>query len=121
WVGLIGPNALQWPVAALAVLKSGAVLVPLNPRFKAAEVRKTAEDAELSAVIAAAGHRVIVGDAVGPRVSIVGFDAVDAEQLGGSDGFRVEPASGEPIAVIFTSGTNGLSKGGILTNRTLLD
>jgi fatty-acyl-CoA synthase len=120
-VGLIGPNALQWPVAALAVLKSGAVLVPLNPRFTAAEVRKTAEEAELSAVIAAAGHEVIVGDAMGSRVPIVGFDAVDDEKIGGPDDFRVDPAPEEPIAVIFTSGTTGMSKGVILTSRTLLD
>lgn len=120
-VGLIGPNALQWPVAALAVLKSGAVLVPLNPRFKAAEVRKSAAEAELSAVIAAASHRDVVGDAVGSRVPIVEFDAVDAEKLGGSDDFRIDPTPEEPIAVIFTSGTTGLSKGVILTSRTLLD
>ena len=120
-VGLIGPNALQWPVAALAVLKSGAVLVPLNARFTAAEVRKTAEDAELSAVITAAGHRQIVDDAVGSRVPIVGFDTVDDEKLGGSDDFRVDPAPEEPIAVIFTSGTTGASKGVVLTSRTLLD
>jgi fatty-acyl-CoA synthase len=120
-VGLMGPNALQWPVAALAVLKSGAVLVPLNPRFKAAEVRKTAEDAEMSAVIAAPAHRAVVEDAVGPRVRVLGFDAVDAEKLGGSDDFRTDPAPGEPIAVIFTSGSTGISKGVILTSRTLLD
>jgi fatty-acyl-CoA synthase len=120
-VGLIGPNALQWPVAAVAVLKCGAVLVPLNPRFTAAEVRKTAEDAELSAVVAAAGHRVIVDDALASRVPVVGFDVVDAEKLGGSGDFRIDPALEEPIAVIFTSGTTGTCKGVILTSRTLLD
>src|SRR5271157_3344917 len=52
-IGLAAPNTVQWPVAALGVLMSGAILVPLNPRFKAAEIRKTADDAELSAVIAA--------------------------------------------------------------------
>jgi len=120
-VGLIGPNALPWPVAALAVLKSGAVLVPLNSRFKAAEVRKTAEDAELSAVIAAASHRDIVGDAVGSRVPIVCFDAVDAEKHGGADDFRIDPTPDKAVAVIFTSGSTGMSKGVILTGRTLLD
>jgi fatty-acyl-CoA synthase len=120
-VGLIGPNTLQWPVAALAVLKSGGVLVPLNPRFKAAEVRKTADDAELSAVIAAPGHRGVVEDAIGSQVPVVGFDAVDAQRAGGDDDFRIDPTPDQAIAVIFTSGSTGMSKGVILTSRTLLD
>src|SRR5271170_6509979 len=45
-VGLLAPNALQWPVAALAIMKAGAVLVPFNARLKAGEVRKIADDAE---------------------------------------------------------------------------
>src|ERR1700758_5651961 len=55
-VGLLAPNSLQWPVAALAILKSGAVLVPLNSRLKPAEIGKVADDAGMSAVIAAPTH-----------------------------------------------------------------
>ncbi len=52
-VGLLAPNALQWPVAALAIMKAGAVLVPFNARLRPAEVRKIADDAGLSMLIAA--------------------------------------------------------------------
>jgi fatty-acyl-CoA synthase len=120
-VGLIGQNSLQWPVAALAVLKCGGVLVPLNPRFKAAELHKTADDAELSAVIAAPAHRAVVEDAVGSRVRVLSFDAVDAQRAGAGDDFQIDPTPDQAVAVIFTSGTTGMSKGVILTSRTLLD
>ena len=62
------------------MLKSGAVLVPLNPRFKAAEIRKTADDAELSAVIAAPSHSTRVDEARerDADFAVYGLDTVDA-------------------------------------------
>lgn len=121
-IGLLGPNALQWPVAALAIMKSGAVLVPLNARLKPAEIRKIADDAEISAIIAAPGH---VSDAEeasasGREFAVWDFGAVDALRSGDDDDFAVEPDLQEPIAVIFTSGSTGLSKGVILTSQTLM-
>ncbi len=122
-VGLAAPNCLQWPVAALAVLKSGAVLIPLNPRFKAAEIRKTADDAEFSAVFAAPGQLDAIEEArtAGGDFVVYGLDVVDGQRLGPAEDFRVDPETREPIAVIFTSGSTGMSKGVVLTNRTLLD
>ncbi|MDX3248681.1 AMP-binding protein, partial [Streptomyces sp. ME18-1-4] len=36
-VGIWAPNSLEWMVAALGAVSAGAVLVPLNTRFKGAE------------------------------------------------------------------------------------
>ncbi len=121
-IGLLAPNALQWPVAALAIMKSGAVLVPLNSRLKPAEIRKIADDADISAVIAAPSHVGVAGEArAGGREFVVwGFDGITACQVGEPDDFVVEPNVLDPIAVIFTSGSTGLSKGVILTSQTLM-
>ncbi len=121
-VGLLAPNALQWPVVALAVIKSGAVLVPFNARFKPAEIRKVADDAGLSMLICApetlaAAEAAKDGDG---NFAVLGFDVVDALREGDADDFRVDRALDDPIAVIFTSGSTGLSKGVILTNQTLM-
>src|SRR6201993_3407120 len=118
-VGLLGPNSLQWPVTALAIMKSGAVLVPLNSRLKPAEIRKIADDAGISSMISAPSP-VAAAEAArtsGREFSVVGFDIVDAERSGEPDDFRVDGAPEEPIAVIFTSGSTGLSKGVILTSQ----
>ncbi len=121
-VGVLAPNALQWPVAALGIMKSGAVMVPFNARLKAAEIRKIADDAGLSLLIAAPTHTAVAHEAreAGREFAVLSFDYVDAERTGAPDDFRVDPAGDEPIAVIFTSGSTGLSKGVILTSNTLL-
>jgi fatty-acyl-CoA synthase len=122
-VGLAAANCLQWPVAALAVLKCAGVLVPLNPRFKAAEIAKTAAEAELTAVVSAQAQRAAVDEALtaGGDFAVYGLDIVDDQRSGGPDDFRVDPEITEPIAVIVTSGSTGMSKGVVLTSRTLLD
>lgn len=121
-IGVLAPNCLQWPVAALAVLKTGAVLVPLNSRLKPAEIRKIGDDAGISAVIAAAEFIPAARQASASGASFAIWDLaiVDTERDSTSAELVIEPEPAEPIAVIFTSGSTGLSKGVILTNQTLM-
>ena len=93
-VGLLAPNALQWPVAALAIMKGGAVLVPLNARLKPAEIRKIADDAGLSAVIAAPSHTAIArrGTSAPAANSRSGLSTASTrERTGDPDDFRDRP------------------------------
>ncbi|MEU1275557.1 AMP-binding protein [Streptomyces sp. NPDC005799] len=121
-VGLFAPNSVPWPVAALGVIKAGAVLVPLNSRFTAAELRKVLDDSGADVVVAADALTSVAEAAgtLGDHVGVVPFSAVDALRGGPASTFRVDRDQDEPIAVIFTSGSTGRSKGVVLTNRTLL-
>lgn len=121
-IGLLAPNSLLWPVAALAVMKCGAVLVPLNSRLKPAEIGKVARDAGVSAVIADSAHIAVAEEARvdGLNFAVWSFAAVETTRFGQADDFVVEPPPEDPIAIIFTSGTTGLSKGVILTSQTLM-
>lgn len=121
-IGLLAPNVLHWPVAALAIMRAGAVLVPLNSRLKPAEIRKIADDAEISAVIAAPGLVAEADEAraAGRDFTVWNLDLVDALRTGEPDDYAVEPEPQDPIAVIFTSGSTGLSKGVVLTSQTLM-
>jgi len=121
-VGLLSPNDLLWPIAALAVMKAGAVLVPLNSRFKPAELRGVLDSAGASHVIAHDQLKGVVEEAntLGDRAKVVTFSEIDVLRDGPPSTFRIDRDPDDPIAVIFTSGSTGLSKGVVLTNRTLL-
>ncbi|KSZ60020.1 fatty-acid--CoA ligase [Rhodococcus pyridinivorans KG-16] len=122
-VGVLGPNSLVWPVVALGVLKAGAVLVPLNPRYKPAELRKVADDAGLSMVVAPDEFTSLVEDAraLGETFEVLTFSDVALLREGGRDDFRIDLEPDEPTALLFTSGSTGMSKGVVCTNRTLLN
>ncbi len=121
-VGLLAGNSVPWPVAALGVMKAGAVLVPLNPRFKPAELRKILDDSGASVVIADDPFVATVTGAaeLGAPASAITFAEVRALRDGGVDTFRVDRGDDDPIAIIFTSGSTGMAKGVVLTNRTLM-
>lgn len=122
-VGLLGPNTLAWPVVALAIIKSGAVLVPLNARLKPAEIRKVADDSGLSLVIASASHVTVAEEARagGRDFAVIDFGVAESSRFGDPDDFRIDRSPDDPIAVIFTSGSTGLSKGVVLTSTTLMN
>ncbi|WP_067680104.1 class I adenylate-forming enzyme family protein [Nocardia miyunensis] len=121
-VGVLGPNSLTWPVLALGVLKAGAVVVPLNPRLTPAELRKVLDDSGAVLTIAPAefAERIEQTRQLGSDFRALSFDDFAELRSGERDDFRIDVGPEEPVALLFTSGSTGLSKGVICTNRTLL-
>ncbi|WP_028933821.1 class I adenylate-forming enzyme family protein [Pseudonocardia spinosispora] len=122
-VAVLGGNSLDWVASAYGVIKAGGVLVPLNPRLVAVELHKFLVESGASAVLVEAPHRAAVDRAVelGADVRVVDFDVVAGLREGEDDEFRIDREPDEPVAILFTSGSTGLSKGVVCTNRTLLD
>ncbi len=122
-VAVLGRNSCAWAAASVGVIRSGAVLVPLNPRLVAPEIHKIVSESGATVVIADEALRAGLDDvaALGSDFSVIGMDTVAGLREGVDDGFRIDREPDEPAAVLFTSGSTGLSKGVICTNRTLLD
>ena len=137
-VAIWAPNSLEWMVASYAVYAVGAVLVPLNTRFKGEEAGH---------VLRTSGARLLLGttdllgtDLLGLLDGVAGLDAlVEAVVLDGpirpglvgweellGRGVAVDPAAvrareqavgpDDPSDIIFTSGTTGRPKGAVLTH-----
>lgn len=122
-VGLMSPNSAEWPIAALAVIKTGAVLVPFNSRLKGAEVHKVISEAGVTKMITTAELMPTVDDAAAHGSTFDTLVLTDLVHSSGSgDGFaRIDRDPDEPIAILFTSGSTGRSKGVICTNKTVLN
>ncbi|WP_433732007.1 amino acid adenylation domain-containing protein [Actinoplanes sp. CA-051413] len=90
------PRSLELVVALVAVLKSGAAYLPVDPELPAARIAMMLDDARPVLVL---DRRQDVGDASGPE-----HTPGDADRLA-----TLTPAG--PAYVIFTSGSTGRPKG----------
>jgi malonyl-CoA/methylmalonyl-CoA synthetase len=112
-------------IAHLAILKIGAIAVPLNPGFKKAEMDYLLRDADPKLVIADPDKCDLVTQIV-PHCRMMCVDtrkpfreAVFFEKLATAPAvMNVMPE--DPGLIIYTSGTTGKPKGAVLTHRNLI-
>ena len=112
-VGTCLERSAELVVALLAVLKAGAVYVPMDPAYPADRLRYTVEDAGLEVVI---GTPDSFPAADGVRV-------VSPVELASSDpGEAVSSAVGpcDPAYVIYTSGSTGRPKGVVVPHANVI-
>ena len=121
-VGICLERSVDLPMAALAVQKSGAAYVPLDPAFPADRLRFMVEDADVAAVIVDGETR---SDAPRtPTSKIVDLDA-ERDHIAGLDAARLPRPAGSgpesPAYVIYTSGSTGKPKGVIVPHRAVVN
>jgi len=130
-VALLMPNCVEFVIAYLSILRTGAVALPVNIRLKPPEIRFILEDAGVSGLMVHAktwktakeswedldALKAVIGVGVEDE-SVVGFETLVSE--GATEG-TVPPLKRDDVAVIiYTSGTTGLPKGAMLTHDNLL-
>ncbi len=102
--------------ALLAVLRAGAVLVPLSPSARAPE---------LAHVVGDAGPAIAIcdddpGDVFGPGVTVLRVDRLTREAMEAEPGTAPELQPGDDALIVYTSGTTGKPKGAVHTHGSLL-
>ncbi|AKN68643.1 siderophore 2,3-dihydroxybenzoate-glycine-threonine trimeric ester bacillibactin synthetase [Streptomyces sp. PBH53] len=116
-----GPELL---VALLAVAKTGAAYLPLDPEYPADRIAYVLEDAAPVCVLTSAGlaERLPVD---GDRLLVVGDEAGGPDGLSGTDLTAAELPAGasaaSPAYVIYTSGSTGRPKGVVVTAGNLVN
>ncbi|HUK01588.1 MAG TPA: AMP-binding protein [Steroidobacteraceae bacterium] len=124
-VALLSHNRLDYAVVTQAVAKAGALLVPMNFRFGAAEIRHVLADAEPKILVheesfdAAVSAAIAAGAPAPQRLKLT--ESVGARELAQSHpacepALIVDPAS--PCVIMYTSGTTGFPKGVLVSHAT---
>jgi acyl-CoA synthetase (AMP-forming)/AMP-acid ligase II len=134
-VAIVAPNSVDWPIAALGVMRAGGVLTGANPAYVTDELAHQFRDSGARVVIAALEVLEAVAAAAVAAGSVEEL-IVLSDSAPEVDGIRVTPFSAvaesdaplpaleasldDVCALPYSSGTTGRSKGVRLTHRTLV-
>ncbi|MFE0177215.1 non-ribosomal peptide synthase/polyketide synthase [Streptomyces sp. NPDC059002] len=113
FVAVAMPRGVEAVVALLAVVKSGAAYVPVDPDYPAERIAYMVEDAAPVLVLASAE---VAGRLPESRVPIVVLDGLELPDAGAE---LASPAPGDPAYVIYTSGSTGRPKGVVVEHRAV--
>lgn len=118
-VGICHDRSPQMVVALLAVIKSGAAYVPLDPAFPRERLELMAETAGLSAIITQSHLNDLIS-LKDSSVYILNLDTMQDElQRESSDAIHPIGTLKDPAYVLFTSGSTGTPKGVVIPHLAL--
>ena len=136
-VGLWAPNRFEWVVIQYATARIGAILVNINPAYKAQELRHTLNQSGVTLLLLSRGFRqtdyVEILDRVRPTCPTLTEALVLDESWTAllEEGDSVDDASlalresslsfDDPINIQYTSGTTGTPKGATLSHHNILN
>jgi len=116
-VGVLMERSIETVTALLAVLKSGAAYLPLDPSYPPERLQSLVSESGAGWVVTTTALAGAL--AAGPRTLIIG-EAAGAGH-GGAANPRVPVSAGNLACVIFTSGSTGRSMGVQIPHRALVN
>jgi amino acid adenylation domain-containing protein len=111
------PRSRDTLALMLAILRVGAVYVPLDPAYPRAQLDFIIADCAPKLIIAESAALASVGDLGGVRVDLAELVASSAA----AEPAALQPAGGDdPAYIMYTSGSTGKPKGVIVPHRAIL-
>lgn len=136
-VGIWAPNRFEWVVLQFATSRVGAILVNINPAYKAVELEHVLKTSGVRLLVMASGfrtadYRAILGEIRDrcPQLQYVlvlddGWQALLAAgntvEVGELNTIESRLQFDDPINIQYTSGTTGSPKGATLSHHNILN
>ena len=118
-VAILAANDARWVAAFAAILRLGAIVVPLDTGYSAAQVRTIVADSGARVLFAGPRHLDVAREA-GTAARVVALDG--SENCSGEfyETRKTHPSSFlDPAVILYTSGTTADPKGVVLTHGNL--
>ncbi len=119
-VGIFGANSLHWCVAAFAIMKSGAILVPLNYRYASAELESVVQGCTPRFVLVDVAGMARAASLPASETMVLALDLVADGRIGAAVGVDSPYEPDAPIVIAYTSGSTAKPKGVVFTHRSVL-
>lgn len=130
-VAILAPNCLEFYVTYWAVMRAGAVLVPVNVRLRPEVVAFVIDNSDPACVICHRDQAQLLEESFEtvtrpPRVATIGFSRPDATDFAELLTPAPEPPSQVQVteqdlaAIVYTSGTTGRPKGALIKHGNLI-
>ncbi|MDD2426320.1 MAG: amino acid adenylation domain-containing protein, partial [Bacteroidales bacterium] len=115
----------EWSVISLlAILKAGAVYLPVDPLYPASRIRYIFEDCKGKVLITSDNHSSLLSGLYNGKIITTEQIEERAEQYGSDNpesGIDISCSQAAPAYIIYTSGSTGEPKGVIGTHKCLLN
>jgi len=147
-VGLLSHNGPGWVISYFGVLLNGGIVVPIDKELRASELRHILDDSSAKFIILSKDYLETLGEVIdllpsleravilepfmeamgttmewgdSPLRDMAGLELIHIDQLRRNESpIRHEMGPDAPVAIVYTSGTTGRSKGVVLTNRNMV-
>ncbi|MGW2224228.1 AMP-binding protein [Streptomyces formicae] len=137
-VGIWAVNCAEWVLVQYATARIGAIMVNINPAYRAHELDFVLKQAGISVLVASLSHKSsdyralveqvrpdcpelravhYIGDASWDRLVDAGRRVTEAELVAHEAGLSCD----DPINIQYTSGTTGFPKGATLSHHNILN
>ena len=137
-VGIWAPNCAEWTLTQYATAKIGAILVNINPAYRAHELEYVLNQAGVRLLVAVSKHRTsdyaAMIDEVRPRclalADVILLDSPEwtdlvahgrEQNVAELTGIGKTLSADDPINIQYTSGTTGFPKGATLSHHNILN
>ncbi len=130
---LISENRIEWPVSYFSVAMAGAVIVPVLIDFLPEHIENIIQHAEISFVLISEKTKDKIPASLKDKLTLVYIDTLSASGVlvkeAGKDARQLplfpnteytEQDPDDLVAILYTSGTSGQSKGVMLSHRNIL-